>query len=184
MTQFCALLLGIYALLAPQRGGPWHNAPPPKYPLIKFLTAKFFNDFNKRNCLNFLTGSAIELNHTNFHQTFQMNQTCGGLYGSKVILAVKDNPINLQTAKLINSLVMTSLSCQIWVWFRKKSDENLDNFTIHAVNPTTSNIESFHIKSDMKLSFMHKPWKLSNCDITIDPPIDAIGKKRETYFEA
>ena len=31
MTQFCALFLGIYALLAPQRGGPWHNAPPPKY---------------------------------------------------------------------------------------------------------------------------------------------------------
>ena len=30
MTQFCALLLNIYALLAPQRGA-WHNAPLSKY---------------------------------------------------------------------------------------------------------------------------------------------------------
>ena len=38
MTQFRALVLHIYALLASQRGGPWHNAPlntPLYYTLLK-----------------------------------------------------------------------------------------------------------------------------------------------------
>ena len=33
MTQFCALFLGIYALLAPQRGA-WHNGSPLNTPLL------------------------------------------------------------------------------------------------------------------------------------------------------
>ena len=31
MPQFCTLFYANYTILATQRGGPWPNAPPPKY---------------------------------------------------------------------------------------------------------------------------------------------------------
>ena len=44
VTQFCALFVGIYALLAPQVRGPWHHAPPKYAPASRVFS---------RNCLTF-----------------------------------------------------------------------------------------------------------------------------------